>query len=123
MKTTYSDTYKVSERIVLTPGDTFRISGGPYWRMSDGSKIPMAVRGVCRFVRAVHRGKLVLLEAFTQEGYTVLHVEGGRKRIDRALVALVLIRIGQELGTASPTAAAIHGLITTAIDLLNALAR
>jgi hypothetical protein len=86
MQTTYSNTYRVSERIVLTPGDTFRISGGPYWRLGDGTKIPMAVRGVCRFVRAVHRGRLVLLEVFTTEGYTVLHVAGSRKRIDRALV-------------------------------------
>jgi hypothetical protein len=46
-----------------------------------------------------------------------------KQAIDRALVALVLIRIGQELGTASPAAAAIHGLIATTIDLLNVLTR
>lgn len=86
MKTTYSDEYQVSPRVILRPGDTFRISGGPYWRLSDGTKVPMAVRGLCRFIRAQRRGKLVLLEARSAEGFTVLHVEGKRRRIDGALV-------------------------------------
>lgn len=86
MKTIFSDEYQVSPRVTLRPGDTFRISGGPYWRLRDGTKVSMAVRGLCRFIRAQRRGKLVLLEALSAEGFTVLHVEGKRRRIDGALV-------------------------------------
>lgn len=86
MKTIYSDEYQVSPRVVLRPGDKFRVGGGPYWRRPDGTKIRMAVSGLCRFVRAQRRGKLVLLEVFSPDGFTVLHVEGRRKRVDECLV-------------------------------------
>ncbi len=41
-----------------------------------------------------------------------------RRTIDRLLPALVLIRLGQELGTASPATQAIHDLL----ELLAAMA-
>ena len=105
MKTIYSDEYQVSPRVVLRPGDTFRISGGPYWRLPDGSKVRMAVRGLCTFVRAQRRGKLVLLEAFSPDGFTVLHVEGRRKRIDESLVTRpYTIRGKRRPATATPMA-------------------
>ena len=79
MKTIYSDTYQLSPRVTLTPGDKFRVSGGPYYRMPDGSKIKIAVRGVCTFIRAQHRGAVTLIEARDREGFTVLHVAGRRR--------------------------------------------
>lgn len=105
MKTIYLDEYQVSPRVVLRPGDTFRISGGPYWRLPNGGKVRMAVRGLCKFVRAQRRGKLVLLEAFGPEGFTVLHVEGRRRRIDESLVPRpYIIRGKRRPATADSTA-------------------
>ena len=87
MKTLTASEYRVSPRVVLVPGDKFRISGGPYWRCSDGSRVPMAERGVLTFSRVVRRGAVVLIEAFGSGGWCVLHVEGRRRnRVDPALV-------------------------------------
>ena len=70
--------YRVSQRVVLQAGDRFRISGGPYYRMPDGSKVPMAVRGLCTFVRAERYGNRVYIEARNKEGTVLLHVAGRR---------------------------------------------
>ena len=79
MKTSYEDAYRVSERVVLVPGDQFRVAGGPYWRLDGGTKVPMATRGVCTFRRAIRRGRVVCLEATAKEGAVILHVEGRRR--------------------------------------------
>lgn len=71
--------YRVSPRVVLRPGDKFRVAGGPYWKMSDGRKIPLSTRGVCTFVRATQEGQRVYIEAVNKEGAVLLHVEGRRK--------------------------------------------
>lgn len=79
--------YRVSERVVLRPGDRFRVTGGPYWRGRDGERIPMAERGVLTFTQAIRRGGVVLIEARSDSGCCVLHVEGRRRnRVDPALV-------------------------------------
>ena len=79
--------YRVSERVVLRPGDRFRVTAGPYWRGQDGSRIPMAERGVLTFLRAIRRGAVVLIEARGEGGCCVLHVAGRRRnRIDPAFV-------------------------------------
>lgn len=46
-----------------------------------------------------------------------------KRAIDRALMALLLIRIGQELGSDSRAARAIHAAITLIADLTAALTR
>jgi hypothetical protein len=71
--------YQVSPRVILRAGDQFRVSGGPYWKMPDGSKLSMAARGVCRFVRATRQGQKVYIEAIAKEGAVLLHVAGKRK--------------------------------------------
>ena len=87
MHTHYSDEYRVSARVVLRPGDRFRVSGGPYWRGQDGQRIRMAERGVMTFMRTQYRGSVVLIEARSEAGYCVLHVSGRRRnRVDPALV-------------------------------------
>lgn len=73
------DEYQVSPRVTLRRGDRFRVGAGPYWRLSDGRKIPMAVRGVCTFLRAERVGKRVYLEAIAKDGAVLLHVEGRRR--------------------------------------------
>ena len=80
MKTTTEDEYRVSERVVLRPGDQFRVSGGPYWRLPGGERVPMAARGVVTFRQAIRRGAIVCLVASSQgEGTVVLHVAGRRR--------------------------------------------
>ena len=79
MKTEQNGEYQVSPRVVLKPGDRFRVSGGPYWKTGSGEKLPMATRGVCRFVSAIRRGKLEFLIATSGEGTVVLHVAGRRR--------------------------------------------
>jgi hypothetical protein len=79
--------YRVSDRVVLRPGDRFRVTAGPYWRGRDGSRIPMAERGVMTFVRGIRRGAVVLIEARGEGGWCVLHVAGRRRnRVDSSLV-------------------------------------
>lgn len=77
--TTTIEEYRVSPKVVLRPGDRFRITGGPYWKMTDGRKIPLAARGVCTFVRATRFGQRVYIEARNKDGSVLLHVEGRRK--------------------------------------------
>lgn len=73
------DEYRVSQRVVLRAGDRFRISGGPYYRMPDGSKVPMAARGVCTFISAERYGNRVYIAAKNKEGTVLLHVAGRRR--------------------------------------------
>jgi hypothetical protein len=79
MKTEQNGEYQVSPRVMLKPGDRFRVSGGPYWKTGSGEKLPMATRGVCRFVSCLRRGKLEFLIATSGEGTVVLHVAGRRR--------------------------------------------
>ena len=46
-----------------------------------------------------------------------------RRTIDRLLPALVLIRIGQELGTASPATQAVHDVLELLVTLATTLTR
>lgn len=87
MKTNRFDTYQVSPRVVLRPGDSFRASGGPYWRSRDGQKISLRSSGPYKFHALCRRGKLVWIECVDKGGsFAVLHVEGSRKKIDGAIV-------------------------------------
>jgi hypothetical protein len=82
MITTVEHEYRVSSRVVLHPGDRFRVSGGPYYRLASGEKVAMAARGVMTFRRALRTGRggrRVLIEASAGEGTVILHVEGSRQ--------------------------------------------
>lgn len=82
MKTVIEPEYRVSDRVVLRPGDRFRVSGGPYYRLADGTKIPLAVRGVVtlrQVIRTGRGGQRVLLEVQCGEGTAILHVSGSRR--------------------------------------------
>lgn len=87
MKVERLDEWRVSQRVTLRRGDRFRVSGGPYWRLPDGTKIPLSARGVVTFHAACRRGKCVWIEGTTSEGSVVLHIEGRRRRVDPSLVA------------------------------------
>ena len=73
-------TYQLSPRVTLHPGDRFRVSGGPYYRLASGEKIPLAARGVFTLlaVDAGRRGRVQLL-AYGAGGFAVIHVAGRRK--------------------------------------------
>ena len=82
MITTVEHEYRVSPRVMLHPGDRFRVSGGPYYRLASGERVPMAARGVMTFRRALRSGrggKRVLIEASAGEGTVILHIEGSRR--------------------------------------------
>jgi hypothetical protein len=87
VKTEYADEYRVSPRVVLRPGDRFRVAGGPYYRLPGGEKVPMAVRGAVKFRRAIRVGRRVLIEAQAGDGTVILHVEG--RRSNRLMPGLV----------------------------------
>jgi len=90
MTTTVETEYRVSERVVLRPGDQFRVSGGPYYRLASGERVAMAARGVMTFRRALRTGRggrRVLIEASAGEGTVILHIEGSRRSPVPGLVA------------------------------------
>ena len=76
---TVETSYQVSPRVLLTPGDRFRVAAGPYYRLASGERVPMAVRGIVTFRRCLRRRSLVLIEAQAGEGTVILHVEGRRR--------------------------------------------
>ena len=79
--------YRVSERVTLTPGDQFKVTAGPYYRSADGTKTPMAARGTMTFVACHRRGQRVTIEARDGTGTVMLHVAGRRRSPVPGLVA------------------------------------
>lgn len=76
--------YRFGPRSVLTPGDRFRITGGPFYVTDDGQKIAMSERGIFRFQRFCQSGSGEWLEAWRSDGSTaVLYV--GKPRRSRAV--------------------------------------
>jgi hypothetical protein len=78
MKTTETNSYQVSERVVLQVGDVFRANGGPYYVMRDEAgrrvKSSMAAKGPFRFHRYCERGRKKWIEAISikEGGFVVL---------------------------------------------------
>ena len=72
--------YQLSPRVTLRPGDRFRVSGGPYYRLATGERVPLAARGVYTLlaVEQGRRGRVQLL-AYGPGGFAVLHVAGRRR--------------------------------------------
>ena len=88
MKAHVMDEYRVSQRVLLTPGVKFKATAGPYYRLADGTRVSLAARGPFTFLRCVRRGKCVVIECLDKDRqFAPLHVEGRRKRITPALVA------------------------------------
>ena len=72
------NTYQLSPRITLAPGDRIRVTGGPYFRLG-GQRIPLAARGVHVVVEVIQQRSRVYLLAYGAGGYTLLHVSGRRR--------------------------------------------
>jgi hypothetical protein len=87
MTPTFETGYRISPRVVLLPGDRFKVSGGPYYRTGDGRRIPLAARGTFRLAEVIRRRSRVYLLAHGAEGFAMLHVEGRRKSPVPGMVA------------------------------------
>ena len=88
MRTEYSETYRVSQRVSLTRGDRFTATGGPYWRLRDGTKVSIKSFGPYTFHRHARRGAVEWIESLDKDGaFAVLHIAGKRRRVDASLVA------------------------------------
>jgi hypothetical protein len=79
--------YRISPRVVLLPGDRFKVAGGPYYRTGDGRRIPLAARGTFRLAEVIRRRSRVYLLAHGAEGFAMLHVEGRRRSPVPGMVA------------------------------------
>lgn len=79
MKTTTERTYQLSPRVILRPGDRFRVGRGPYMKTAAGERIAMAARGTFRLIEVIRRGAVVSLLGYGGEGYCLLHVAGRRR--------------------------------------------
>lgn len=79
MTTTVEHEFRVSPRVVLRPGDTFRATQGPYWRSRAGERVSLADRGLFRFVCRLRRGRCEFLVGHGKDGFAVLHVAGRRR--------------------------------------------
>jgi hypothetical protein len=77
--TTTEPSYRLSPRVTLTPGDTFRVSRGPYMKTASGDRIPLAARGTFRLVEVIRRGSVISLLGYGREGYALIHVFGRRR--------------------------------------------
>ena len=87
MKIIRSDSYRVSPRVELRPGDVFRATGGPYWKSANGAKVKLNATGPFRFISHVTRGACEWIEATDKsKNFCVLHVAGRRRRIDASIV-------------------------------------
>ena len=72
--------YRFGPRRVLTPGDRFRVRGGPVYVTDAGRKIVMSERGTFRFQRFCQSGSGQWLEAWRQDGTTAVFYVGKSRR-------------------------------------------
>jgi hypothetical protein len=68
--------YRFGPRSILTPGDQFRVRGGPVYVTDDGTTIPIAHRGIFVFRRYCVQGAAKWIEAFDRDrgGIAILWV-------------------------------------------------
>jgi hypothetical protein len=72
------NTYQLSPRVCLRPGDRIRVSSGPYCRLG-GQRIPVAARGLFVLVEVIVERSRVYLLGYGAGGYAMLHVSGRRR--------------------------------------------
>ena len=79
--------YQISPRITLVPGDKFKVTGGPYYRLASGERVSMAAHGTFVLLAVEQRRGRVTLLAYGRDGYAALHVAGRRRSRVPGLVA------------------------------------
>jgi hypothetical protein len=85
--------YRVSERVLLEPGDQFRVTGGPYYvvRLDGGErkKVSMAARGPFTFVEYEERRGRKWIVAYSNRdgGFSVLPLTRRKSILPGGVVA------------------------------------
>jgi hypothetical protein len=64
--------YRYGPRSILTPGDKFRVRGGPVYITDQGTQIPMAERGIFVFRRYCVQGAAKWIEAYSRDGGLII---------------------------------------------------
>lgn len=80
---------QISARVTLKKGDSFRATGGPYWKTKDGRKIALSAKGPFKFHRFVLEGRRSYVEAFDRDGAYVMLYYGRttvRSKTDESIV-------------------------------------
>jgi hypothetical protein len=72
------NTYQLSPRVCLRPGDRIRVSSGPYCRLG-GQRIPVAARGLFTLIEVIADRSRVYLLGYGPGGFAVIHVAGRRR--------------------------------------------
>ncbi len=79
--------YRLSERRLLKPGVRFTASGGPLFRLRDGTLIPLKARGPYEFVAYVQSDGYDFIEAKDRDGCSaVLHLSGERQTVSPEII-------------------------------------
>ena len=79
------DQYRYGRRGVLVPGDRFRACGGPIYVTDEGTKIPMADRGVFVFRSYCVQGAAKWIEAYRGDGGGLAILWVGKTSRSRAI--------------------------------------
>jgi hypothetical protein len=78
--------FRVSDRVVLKPGDRFRASGGPYYelRLPDGTVARSRMRdgGPFTFLGWFEKEGRKYLKVYSQEGFTILNLGAEHRHPD-----------------------------------------
>jgi hypothetical protein len=94
--------YQLSPRVCLQPGDKFRATSGPYYRLG-GQRIPVAARGLFVLVEVVTQRSRVYLLGYGAGGYSLIHVAGRRRSRVPGLVCRPY-RVRRAVGQKNPRA-------------------
>jgi hypothetical protein len=79
--------YRIGERSVLRPGTRFRATGGPLYRLADGTEIPLFARGPFTFRCYLDTGQYQAIEATDKQGNAaILHIGGSRPPPDDHII-------------------------------------
>lgn len=65
--------FRYSQKVLLTEGDTVRISSGPYFLSKSGEKIKMGESGVGTFTGADESGKAIYVR-FGRQSPTYIYI-------------------------------------------------
>jgi hypothetical protein len=91
--------YRVSERVNITKGDTFKARGGPQWKCDDGMRVSLAAKGPFKFVAYCRRGSCEWIEAIDKGGACVtLHIGGRRRRVSSQIIPRPYTIVGKKRG-------------------------
>ena len=72
--------YRIGERSVLRPGTRFRATGGPTFRLKDGTEVSLSARGPFVFRCLIRANGCDLIQASDRDGCSaILHIAGERK--------------------------------------------